>query len=187
MSGRSFNRTRNMALCALFTALTCAGAFIQIPIPVAPFTLQFLFTTLAGLLLGKKLGALSVAAYVALGLAGLPVFAGGGGLSYVLRPSFGYVIGFAAGAYVSGAIAGEEAHPGRARLLLAGFAGLGVVYACGMSYYYWISNFYLGAPIGLWPLFLYCFLLAVPGDIALCLLSALLAGRLSPIIKRNGM
>ena len=33
-----------MALCALFTALTCAGAFIQIPIPVVPFTLQFLFT-----------------------------------------------------------------------------------------------------------------------------------------------
>lgn len=41
--------------------------------------------------------------------------------------------------------------------------GLFIVYAFGMVYYYVISNFVLNTPIGLWPLFLYCFLLAVPG------------------------
>ena len=43
-------RTRSMVYCALFTALIAVGAFIRIPVPVVPFTLQYLFTMLAGLL-----------------------------------------------------------------------------------------------------------------------------------------
>ena len=50
------NETRDMILCAMFVTLIAAGAFIKIPIPVVPFTLQYLFTMLAGLLLGGKLG-----------------------------------------------------------------------------------------------------------------------------------
>ena len=70
--------TREMTLCALFTVLTAVGAFIKIPIPVVPFTLQFLFTMMAGLLLGGRLGAASVGLYALLGLIGLPIFAEGG-------------------------------------------------------------------------------------------------------------
>lgn len=81
--------TKNLILCALFTALIVVGAFIRIPIPVVPFTLQFFFTMLAGLLLGGKLGFTSVATYIAMGLLGLPVFVEGGGLAYLLKPSFG--------------------------------------------------------------------------------------------------
>ena len=44
--------TRNMVLAALFAALTAIGAFLQIPTGTVPITLQFLFTALAGLLLG---------------------------------------------------------------------------------------------------------------------------------------
>ena len=78
--------------CSLFTALIAVGAFINIPIPVVPFTLQFLFTTLAGLLLGSKMGAVSVIAYMVLGLVGLPIFSEGGGIWYVFKPSFGYIM-----------------------------------------------------------------------------------------------
>ena len=73
------DRTKNLMYCSLFTALIAVGAFIKIPIPVVPFTLQFLFTTLAGLLLGSKMGAVSVIAYMVLGLVGLPIFSEGGG------------------------------------------------------------------------------------------------------------
>lgn len=172
-----------MILCAMFTTLTAAGAFIRIPIPVVPFTLQFLFTMLAGLLLGPKLGAISVLTYILLGLAGLPVFAEGGGIYYIFKPSFGYLTGFLAGAYVTGKIAGQVARPSYKRLLAANFTGLFLVYAFGMIYYWAISNYYLGTGIGLWPLFLYCFILAVPGDIFLCILAAILGKRLIPILK----
>lgn len=179
-------RTKEMVLCAMFVALIAAGAFIKIPIPVVPFTLQYLFTMMAGLLLGGKLGCCAVGAYMFLGLAGLPIFAAGGGLAYVFQPSFGYIIGFAAGAYVTGVIAHRSGQPGYGRLLAANFAGLAVVYLFGMVYYYLMSNFYLGSPIGLWPLFLYCFLLAVPGDIALCIVGAILGRRLIPLVREKG-
>lgn len=183
----NINRTKHLSMCALFSALIVAGAFIKIPVPVVPFTLQFLFTMMAGLLLGGKLGAASVGAYIFMGLLGLPVFAEGGGLAYILKPSFGYLIGFAVGAYVTGVIANRVSNPGYARLLAANFAGLGIVYLVGMSYYYVMSRFYLGNPIGLWPLFLYCFLLAVPGDIVLCMLGAFLGKRLIPLVKKYGV
>ena len=57
--------TRNMVLAALFAALTAIGAFLQIPTGTVPITLQFLFTALAGLLLGWKWGAVSQLLYVA--------------------------------------------------------------------------------------------------------------------------
>lgn len=79
-------KTRTMVLCAMFVVLIAAGAWIKIPVPVVPFTLQYLFTMLAGILLGGRRGALAVCAYLALGLAGLPIFAQGGGLSYLLQP-----------------------------------------------------------------------------------------------------
>ena len=71
----------------------------KIPVPVVPFTLQLLFTMTAGLLLGGKLVAASVGAYILIGLLGLPVFAEGGGPAYILKPSFGYIIGFAAASF----------------------------------------------------------------------------------------
>lgn len=169
----------------MFVALISVGAFIKIPVPVVPFTLQFLFTMLAGLLLGGNRGALAVCIYIALGLVGLPVFAQGGGVGYIFQPSFGYIIGFAVGAYVTGTIAGRSNRPGYKLLLVANFAGLGIVYLFGMVYYYLISNFYLNTPIEIWPLFLYCFLLAVPGDIALCVVGAVLGKRLIPLVKEG--
>lgn len=180
-------KTKNMVLCAMFVSLISAGAWIRIPVPVVPFTLQFLFTTLAGLLLGGERGAMAVGIYMIMGLLGLPVFSEGGGPGYLLRPSFGYLIGFGVGAYVTGKIANQVSRPGYKRLLAANFAGLGIVYFFGMLYYYLISKLYLGSPIGLWPLFLYGFILAVPGDMVLCLAGAVLGKRLIPLIKSNRM
>jgi len=105
------SKLRNQILCAIFTALIAIGAFIRIPVPVVPFTLQFLFTTLAGVLLGSRLGATSVILYIVLGLLGVPVFAEGGGPGYILKPSFGYLPGFAIGAYISGYFAEKPEAP----------------------------------------------------------------------------
>lgn len=178
------SKVQKMAMCSLFTALTAVGAFIKIPVPVVPFTLQFLFIMLAGLLLGGKLGAVSVGAYAFLGLAGLPIFAEGGGFWYVLKPSFGYILGFVLAAYVIGRITEKTEGLTFGKILAANFVGLAIVYGAGMVYYYLICNYVINTPIGLWPLFLYCLLLPVPGDICLCFVTAVLARRLKPVLVR---
>ena len=74
------NKTRMMILAALFAALTAVGAFIRFPLGTMSVTLQFMFTAMAGVLLGAKWGAVSQAVYVVLGLVGLPVFTMVGGI-----------------------------------------------------------------------------------------------------------
>ena len=117
---------QELIYCGIFTALIAVGAFIKVSVPVVPFTLQFLFTTLAGLLLGGKLGAFSVIAYLVLGLAGLPIFSEGGGIWYVFKPSFGYLIGFCIATYVTGTMA-ERMKFTIKNLLAANFTGLLIV------------------------------------------------------------
>ena len=91
-----------LTLVAVFAALLAASAFFKIPIPPVPITLQAQVVLLGGMLLGPVNGALAVGLYLLLGLIGLPIFAGGGGLGYVLQPTFGYLLGFVGGAVVCG-------------------------------------------------------------------------------------
>jgi biotin transport system substrate-specific component len=98
-----------------------------------------------------------------LGLAGLPVFSSGGGLAYIFRPSFGYIIGFVAAAFITGVIARKFPDPSFKRLLAASLAGIAVIYLIGMVYFYLISNYVINSPIDLKALFIYCFAVTVPG------------------------
>jgi len=182
------SNVRNLVYVALFIVLITIGAKVVIPIPVCPFTLQLLFTTLAGPVLGPVYGGISVLCYIVLGLIGVPVFATGGGFGYVLQPTFGYLVGFAAGAFLTGLIAGKNRDScSFLRLLAANFAGLLVVYLMGIVYFWLIKTFYIGNPIGFKALILYCFVLAVPGDIVLCVVAAILSKKLLPILKANGL
>ena len=174
---------RQITMTALFVALVAVGAFIKIPIPYLPFTLQLLFTTLAGLILGSRLGGMSVVMYLILGLAGVPIFTEGGGLMYVVKPTFGYLLGFAIGAFVAGRMVETSMTLTFKRLLAASFVNLAIVYGVGMLYLYEIKDLYLGKPIGLDALFIYCFALPVIPDIFLCILAAVIAKRLIPILK----
>ncbi|MEG0371621.1 MAG: biotin transporter BioY [Clostridium sp.] len=174
-------KTHTMVICTLFSALIAIGAFIKIPIPVVPFTLQFLFTTLAGMILGGKKGALSVGIYIFIGLVGIPVFASGGGIGYFIKPTFGYIIGFLIGTYYTGKMV-ERLELTYKNLLIAGFVGLAIVYIIGMTYYFIVANFFISSPIGIWSLILYCFILAVPGDIFIIFICAYIGKRVIPVI-----
>ena len=176
--------TQELVLGGVFTTLIAVGAFIKIPVPVVPFTLQFLFTMLAGLLLGGRRGAMSVGVYIRLGLIGLPIFAEGGGFWYILKPSFGYLLGFMLAAYVTGRMVERRARLSTGWVVAVNFLGLFIVYAAGMIYYYVICNYVIDTPIALGPLFLYCFVLAVPGDICLCVLAAILTVRVKPVFDK---
>lgn len=136
--------TRDLILTSLFTALMVAGAFIRIPFPLLPVTLQSFFCALAGLVIGPRLGSLSMIVYAALGLAGVPVFAQGGGITYIFNKSFGFILGFIAGAYVIGKLSQQIKKPSRANSIKAVLAGLFTIYALGITYMLVIIRLYLG-------------------------------------------
>ncbi|MBO6107676.1 MAG: biotin transporter BioY [Stomatobaculum sp.] len=179
--------------CGLFAALIAAGAFIKIMIPLGvyevTFSLQFLFSLLAGLLLGARSGLMSVLTYLIIGLVGVPVFAHGGGPAYLLRPTFGFLIGFAAAAWIAGKLREIFGRPVFPKLLFACFLGEMAYYACGLIYYYFMFNYVLtnGTTIGLKELFLVWFLSTVVPDFILCVLAAALACRLIPLLESGRM
>lgn len=169
----------------MFAGLTAVGAFIKIPIPYVPFTLQFLFCALAGVILGSKLGAMSQIVYVTIGLLGVPVFTEGGGFSYIFKPTFGYLIGFIVCAYVIGKIRenfGELTFV-KAALMMA--AGLFFVYLFGVIYLYISYNFYLRKNISLYFAFFYGFVVCVAGDLLLVIFTAYISIKVLPILEKS--
>ncbi len=78
-------------LVPLFTALLAAGAFIKIPVPPVPITLQTLFLFLLALLVPVKGATLSVVLYIFLGIIGLPILTAGGGIGAAMGPTAGYL------------------------------------------------------------------------------------------------
>ena len=180
-------KTLRMVRCGMFTALVAIGAFIRIPVPYMDyFTLQFLFVILAGILLGPADGAAAVGAYVLIGLAGVPVFAAGGGLQYIFRPSFGYLLGFVAAAYAAGMTVERRRPTGFGGYFVCGLAGFAVTYGIGLVYKYFMLNIYVGEPTPFWIVLASCFPLDMPGDLVLCGVGASLAGQLRPAFRRIG-
>jgi len=103
---------KGMIYASLFGAGTAVGAFIMIPLPPVPITLQTLFLYIAAALLGGRLGALSQFVYLMLGIIGLPVFSGGkGGFGVLFGPTGGYLFGFLLGAFLIGSLIELKRNP----------------------------------------------------------------------------
>jgi biotin transport system substrate-specific component len=121
-------KIRKMAYAALLGALTGAGALLSIPLGPVPFTLQTFFVILAGFILGAKWGFISIALYLLLGSAGLPVFAGGAaGAGHLLGPTGGYLVAFPFGAALAGFVA--ERGDGRRGVIRLSLKAIGALLA----------------------------------------------------------
>jgi biotin transport system substrate-specific component len=162
-----------MAYASMFGALTAVGAFIMVPLPPVPVTMQTLFVYMAGALLGGYLGALSQVVYILLGVIGLPVFAGGkGGAGVLLGPTGGYLIGFVIGAFVIGRLTSLRHRPGLIWMMGSMIAGMAVVYAMGVAQLMIVAKLDLAKAIaiGLLP--------PLPGDLAKIVAAALICRKL---------
>ncbi len=170
---------RKLVYTALFAVLTAVGAFLRIPLGVSSITLQFLFTAMAGVLLGPGCGALSQGVYVALGLIGLPIFTAGGGFGYVLQPTFGFLLGLIPAATIIGTISRRSVSP--LRLALACLAGLAALYAVGIPYMALILNGYMGKGMSVSALLWAGMLPFLPGDAIKIAVTALLC----PLLRKR--
>ena len=123
--------------------------------------------------------------------------AAGGGFAYVVKPTFGFLLGFIMAAFVSGLLvqklsrrAGENPssksyHRDLPRYFIAALGGLVVTYGFGIFYMYVANNFFLGAKVPLWAVFVSCFPIDIPCDLGLCVIAALLGPRLCALVKKE--
>ncbi|GAB4474174.1 MAG: biotin transporter BioY [Anaerolineales bacterium] len=134
------------------------------PVPISGQTFAVLFV---GALLGRRLAALTVTAYLTQGLLGLPVFAGGtSGLSRLVGPTGGYLLGFWLAAFCVGYLAERGWTLSVGKTLLAMISGNVLIYLCGVSYLSLFLGFERAIMAGLYPFLV--------GDVIKILLATLL-------------
>jgi len=126
---------RRVVLVIMGTVLLAASAWIEVPMVPVPMTMQTFAVVLIGALYGWRLGGATVAAYLAEGAVGLPVFAGGAaGAAHLIGPTGGYLLAFVAVA----AAVGWCAERGLAKHVVSAFgvmlAGHLAILALGVSW-----------------------------------------------------
>ena len=133
-------RSLSIGIAALIVAVS-AQVMVPVPFSPVPMTLQPLAVLAVGGLLGWSAGAGALLLYLALGVMGFPVFAGGGsGLPHLLGPTGGYLLAFPVAAGVTGALVrpvierpGAVSGPGLLRVLIACALGMVVIHVGGVA------------------------------------------------------
>lgn len=132
---QTHKRILNLTMTAVFTALIAVCSWITVPIPVIPFTMQLFAVFTALCILGGKYGTLSVVLYIALGVVGVPVFAGfRSGIGVLLGATGGYIVGFFVLALVYWLITARRKVSIRTQII-ALVAGQFSCYAFGTAWY----------------------------------------------------
>jgi biotin transport system substrate-specific component len=132
--------TEQIGAVLFITVLTAIAAQISIPLPFTPvpFTLQPMVVLVGAAALGSRLGLASQVLYLALGLAGLPVFAASAtlpqGAARLIGPTGGYLMSYPFAAFVTGWLAERGFDRRYATAVLAMMCGLVVVFAGGVSW-----------------------------------------------------
>lgn len=173
----------NTAMAGLFCALICAGAFIRIPFPGMPITLQVFFVLLAGLILPWKTSFAACLTYMLLGLIGLPIFSGGGGIGYVLLPNFGFIIGFLIASTVMSLVLGKKKAP-LYMLILTALLGEIIIYTVGTVYFALIINFYLHGDKSFIYILQIAFVPYIPKELVSIIVVALASYKIRPMIAK---
>ena len=188
---RRFRITLTDLLWALIgLMITIGGTLLRASITGAPWSwtpqsvpLHFLGVSyqigavlLVGCLGGKNAAVMSQIAYLALGIAGFPVFSQGGGAQYLNTPSFGYLLGFVPGGWLCGYLA-FRARPRLESLAFSGLCGLVVIHLTGILFlvfgamFQWINL----ESTSIWQAFLTYSINLLPGQLAVTCAIAVLA------------
>jgi biotin transport system substrate-specific component len=161
-----------VAAVLFVTVLTIVAAQVSVPLPFTPvpFTLQPMVVLLGGAALGARLGMSAQILYLALGIAGLPVFAASPilpqGFGRLLGPTGGYLMSYPLAAFVTGYLAQRGLDRRYVTSVIAMIAGLAIVFTCGVL---WLA---FGAQVGLAGAVRTGLIPFIPADIVKVLLAA---------------
>ena len=169
-------------IATLFTIITCSfllilSAKIKVDLYPVPMTLQPLAVLMIAMLCGRNIAVASVSFYLFQGIVGLPVFAYGGGLIYLMGPTGGFLFGF----LISSIIVGELADRGWGQIMLKSIfsmlIGMFIIYFFGIMQLSAIKGFDFAIINGLKPFII--------GDFYKLLLAALLLPQIWKLVKKS--
>ena len=119
------------------TVLLAISAKVQIPFWPVPMTMQTFVVLVLGIVYGSRLGLITGILYLAEGAVGLPVFAKGAGLAYLLGPTGGYLVGFALAMYVVGLLAERQLARTYIQVILVMLVGEAIIFVLGVG---WLAS-----------------------------------------------
>ncbi|MDO9581420.1 MAG: biotin transporter BioY [Bacteroidales bacterium] len=175
-------KLKDLIKTSLFVVLMIVGAFINVSFgsPI-PYTLQTLFVLMSGIVLGVKYGPLSQVVYILLGLFGLPIFTQGrGGFGALMSPTFGFLLGFILGAYITALLFRKlKIKNSYVRGVLSAILGAAVIYIPGILYFYVLQNAIIGKAMSLLTISGFMVPFFIPD-----LMKAVVAGLLGVLIRQ---
>lgn len=181
--------TYDITLVAMFAALMAVGANITSWVPFLqvaniPLSMQPFFCILAGLLLGSRLGALSMTVYALIGIAGAPVFAQfNGGIGVIFGSTGGFILSYIFTAYAVGKVMEISKEKKRSTFFISSFVGISLIYVIGTTYMWLALNVWMNAPMSYgdaWAIMAWF----IVKDAAFTILGALIAPRIYSAVTR---
>ena len=154
--------TENIKIKILFSIITVflgsllliASAKIKVPLYPVPMTLQPLAVLMIAMLFGRKLATLTVGLYIFKGIIGLPVFAFGGGLMYLMGPTGGFILGFFVSAFIVGYLADRGWGKKVLLSIISMLIGMVVIYTFGIFQLALLKGFNFALLTGFYPFLL---------------------------------
>lgn len=173
-------KTYMMVITAMMTAVTCVLAPLSIPIGLVPISFTNLAIYLSLYLLGWKMGTVSYIVYICIGAMGIPVFSGfSGGLSKLLGPTGGYIIGFIPVAIIAGLVI--EKNNNRIIQFVAMGLGTAVCYVFGTAWFCLVTESSVAAALGI------CVFPFIPGDIAKIIIAITIGSMIRKRLHNAGL
>lgn len=172
--------TKELILCSIFASIIVILAQVSIPLPftTVPLTMLIFGIAITGLILGSKLGAVSVLIYLLLGAIGLPVFANfAGGVNVLLGPTGGYLLASPLMAYIVGYTREKSSFP--ITIFLGLVLGLTITYIIGTLMFSKITGNTIYQSI------LYCIIPFIPTDIIKLILAYVIGSTVSKRISSS--
>ena len=127
-----FSQLTNFVTIIICSFLLILSAKIKVDLYPVPMTLQPLAVLMIAMLCGRNNSVAAVSLYLLQGMVGIPVFAYGGGLTYLLGPTGGFLLGFLFASILIGELADRGWGKSLFKSVFAMLIGLFTIYICGV-------------------------------------------------------
>ena len=175
-ANEQFSQLTNFVTVVICSLLLILSAKIKVDLYPVPMTLQPLAVLMIAMLCGRNISVAAVSLYLFQGMVGIPVFAYGGGLPYLLGPTGGFLFGFLFASMIIGELADRGWGKQNFKSVFAMLTGLMVIYAFGIFQLSILKGFDFAIINGLKPF--------IVGDLYKLILAALILPQIWKLVKK---